>query len=137
MNRGDLTEAEWRVLMSLLPLRLKTVAEAGRQLSTASCGGSAAALHGATCRPNTRRNTIYRRFRRWSEAGVWETIAVTLAEVMADSAHYSIDSTTVRAHVSAAGGKEGLIDALSAARGESSVSFTAWPMASDDRSPSI
>src|SRR5690606_33696060 len=49
-------------------------------------------------------NTVYRRFRRWSEAGVWETVAVTLAEIMADSGHYSIDSTTVRAHVSAAGG---------------------------------
>lgn len=49
----------------------------------------------------------HRRFRRWSEAGVWETVAVTLAEVMADSGHYSIDSTTVRAHVSAAGGKGG------------------------------
>ncbi|EAT10370.1 transposase, IS4 [Sphingomonas sp. SKA58] len=36
---------------------------------------------------------------------------------MADSGHYSIDSTTVRAHVSAAGGKGGLIDALLAARG--------------------
>jgi transposase len=65
-------------------------------------------------------NTIYRRFRRWSEAGVWETVAVTLAEVMADSGHYSIDSTTVRAHVSAAGGKGGLIDALLAARGAGS-----------------
>jgi hypothetical protein len=32
----------------------------------------------------------------------WETVAVTLAEVMADSGHYSIDSTTVRAHVAAA-----------------------------------
>ena len=42
-------------------------------------------------------NTIYRRFRRWSEAGVWEAVAVTLAEIMADSGHYSIDSTTVRA----------------------------------------
>jgi transposase len=83
-------------------------------------------------------NTIYRRFRRWSEAGVWETVAVTLAEVMADSGHYSIDSTTVRAHVSAAGGKGGLIDALLAARGAGSpVSFTAWLMPSDDRSPSI
>jgi len=39
------------------------------------------------------------------------------AEVMADSGHYSIDSTTVRAHVSAAGGKGGLINALLAARG--------------------
>jgi transposase len=38
-------------------------------------------------------NTIYRRFRRWSEAGVWETVSVTLAEIIADSGHYSIDST--------------------------------------------
>ncbi|WP_211257971.1 hypothetical protein [Novosphingobium sp. ES2-1] len=60
-----------------------------------------------------------------SEAGVWETVAVTLAETMAESGHYSIDSTTVRAHVSAAGGKGGLIDALLAARGAGSpVSFT-------------
>ena len=82
-------------------------------------------------------NTIYRRFRRWSEAGVWEAVSVTLAEIMADSGHYSIDSTTVRAHVSAAGGKGGLIDALLAARGAGSpVSFTVWQMPEDDRSPS-
>lgn len=57
-------------------------------------------------------------------AGVWETVAVTLTEIMADSGHYSIDSTTVRAHVSAAGGKGGLIDALLAVRGAGSpVSF--------------
>ena len=62
------------------------------------------------------RNTIYRRFRRWSEAWVWEAVSVTLA----DSGYYSIDSTTVRAHVSAAGGKGGLIDALLAARGAGS-----------------
>jgi transposase len=52
-------------------------------------------------------NSIYRRFRRWSDAGVWKAVSVTLAEIMADSGHYSIDSTTVRAHVSAAGGKGG------------------------------
>ncbi len=74
----------------------------------------------------------------WSEAGVWENIATTLAEVMADSDHYSIDSTTVRAHVSAVGGKGGLIDALLAARGtDSPVNFTVWLMRSDDRSPFI
>lgn len=60
-------------------------------------------------------NTIYRRFRRWSEAGVWEIVAVTLAEIMTDAGHYSINSITVRAHISAAGGRGGLIDALLAA----------------------
>jgi hypothetical protein len=41
--------------------------------------------------------------RKWNEAGVWETVAVTLAEIMADSRHHSIDSTTARAHVLVAG----------------------------------
>ena len=49
-------------------------------------------------------NSIYRRFRRWSACGVWESVAVALAETMAESGHYNIDSTMVRAHVSAAGG---------------------------------
>jgi hypothetical protein len=84
-------------------------------------------------------NTICCRFRRWSEAGGWEIVAVTLAEIMADTGHYSIDSTIVRAHVSAAGGKRGggLTDALLAARGAGSpASFTAWLMPSGDRWPS-
>ncbi|WP_247873683.1 MULTISPECIES: transposase [unclassified Brucella] len=29
-------------------------------------------------------NIIYRRFQRWREAGVWEAVSVTLAEIMAD-----------------------------------------------------
>jgi len=56
---------------------------------------------------------------------------------MADG-RYSIDSTTVRAHVSAAGGKAGLIDELLAARGAGSlVRFTVWLKPEDDHSPSI
>jgi hypothetical protein len=35
----------------------------------------------------------------------WESVA--LAEKMAESRHYNIESTTVRAHVSAPGGKGG------------------------------
>ena len=108
------------------------------QLSTAYSGAFAVVHLGATFRPNMAVGT---RSIVGSDdgvrPGVWETVAVTLAEIMADSGHYSIDSTTVRAHVSAAGGKGGLIDALLAARGAGSpVSFTAWPMPSDDRSPS-
>ena len=45
-------------------------------------------------------------------------MAVALAETMTESGHYDIDSTTVRAHVSAAGGKEGFInETLGRARG--------------------
>jgi hypothetical protein len=48
--------------------------------------------------------------------GVWESVAIALAETMAESGHYNIDSTTVRARVSAAGGKGGL-------------STSSWPLA--------
>ncbi|QBM76553.1 transposase [Sphingomonas sp. AAP5] len=82
-------------------------------------------------------NTIYRRFRLRSEAGVWEAVSVTLAEMMADSGHYSIHSTTIRAHVSAASRKGELIDARLAAHGAGSpVSFPVWQMPEDNRLPS-
>ncbi|RYE60065.1 MAG: transposase [Hyphomicrobiales bacterium] len=36
--------------------------------------------------------TIYRRFRRSSEAGVWEVVSVALAEIIPDSGHYGVDA---------------------------------------------
>ena len=47
--------------------------------------------------------TVYQRFRRWSEARIWEAVATTVARAMADNSRHSVDSTTVRGHVSAAG----------------------------------
>ena len=144
MSRGDLTEAEWRVLKGLLPIKPENRAR-GRppEQNRAIINGILWRLRcGTPWRDGPPKygncNKIYRRFRRWSEAGAWEGVSVTLAEIIADSGHYSIDSTTVRAHVSAAGGKGGLIDELLAARGAGSpVSFTAWLMPSGDRSHSI
>jgi transposase len=51
---------------------------------------------------------VYQRFRRWSEAGIWEAVATTLTQAMADNSRHSLDSTTVRGHVSAAGAKGGI-----------------------------
>jgi transposase len=140
LSRGDLAEAEWRILKDLLPI---DAANRGRDRRPEQ---NRSIINGILWRLRTGApwrdvppkygnwNTIYRRFRRWSEAEVWETMAVTLAEIMADSGHYSIDSTTVRAHVSAAGERGGLIDEVLAARGAGSpVSFNAWPMPSDVR----
>ena len=102
MSRGDLTEAEWRILKDLLPIERKNRGR-GRppEQNRSIVNGILWRLRcGAPWRdvpPNYGSwNTIYRRFRRWSEAGVWEIVAVTLAEIMADTGHYSIDSTTVR-----------------------------------------
>jgi transposase len=122
LSRGDLTEAEWRVLKGLLPIEPENRGRGRRPEQNRSIiNGILWRLRcGAPWRDVPPKygswNTIYRRFRRWSEAGVWEAVAVTLAEIMADSGHYSIDSTTVRAHVSAAGGK-----------GDSST--RSWPLA--------
>ena len=113
LSRGNLNEAEWRVLKGLLPIE-PTNRGRGRRPE-----GNRSIVNGILWRLRTgapwrdvpgrygKWNSIYRRFRRWSDAGVWEAVSVTLAEIMADSGHYSIDSTTVRAHVSAAGGKRG------------------------------
>jgi transposase len=142
LSRGDLTEAEWRVLKVLLPIEASNRGRGRRP--EANCAIINGILWRLRCGTPWRDvppkygnwNTIYRRFRRWSDAGVWEAVSVTLAEIMADSGHYSIDSTTVRAHVSAAGGKGGLIEELLAARGAGSpVSFTAWLMLEDGHSP--
>lgn len=144
MSRGDLIEAEWRVLKDLLPIEPSMRGRGrGPTENRAVLNGILWRLRcGAPWRDVPEKygkwNTIYRRFRRWSEAGTWEIVSVTLAEMMADTGHYSIDSTTIRAHVSAAGVKGGLIDRLLAARGAgSAVRFTASPMPVGDRSLSI
>ena len=58
-------------------------------------------------------NSVYVRFRRWAEGGVWDGILETLVELgLTDDWQHMIDSTTVRGHVSAAGGKGGLVRRL-------------------------
>ncbi len=129
MSRGDLTEAEWRVLKILLPVERET----GKRGRGRPPEDNRNIINGILWRlrcgtpwrdvPETygNWNSIYRRFRRWSVSGVWESVATALAETMAESSHYSIDSTSVRAHVSAAGGKGGFTDELLAARGAGSA----------------
>ena len=145
MSRGDLTEAEWRALKSLLPVER----EAGKRGRGRPPEDNRNIINGILWRLRCGTawrdvsekygnwNSIYRRFRRWSASGVWESVAVTLAETMAESGHYNIDSTSVRAHVSAAGGKGGFIDELLAARGAGSpVKFIVSVMPEAGPSPS-
>jgi len=146
VSRGDLTEAEWRILKGLLPVER----EAGKRGKGRPPEDNRNIINGILWRLRCGTawrdvpekygnwNSIYRRFRRWSASGVWESVAITLAETMAESGHYNIDSTSVRAHVSAAGGKGGFIDELLAARGVGSpVKFIVSVMPEADRLPSI
>jgi transposase len=62
--------------------------------------------------------SVYRQFRRWTLAGLWEQILEALNESgVAPDALQMIDSTVVRAHHQAAGAKGGLRDRVSAVQG--------------------
>ena len=50
-------------------------------------------------------NTVYRRFARWSEQGIFEQLLQELASD-ADLEHLLIDSTIIRAHPCAAGARK-------------------------------
>ena len=117
MARGDLTDEEWEVIDGLLP------SERGRKSRPAHdnrrfFNGMLYVLRvGCPWRDMHERyglwNSVYVRFRRWAEQGVWDAILATLVELgLTDDWQHMIDSTTVRGHVSAVGGKGGLLRRL-------------------------
>jgi len=117
MARGDLTDEEWAVLEGLLP------SERGRKARPAHdnrrfLNGMLHVLRvGCPWRDMHERygkwNSVYVRFRRWAEQGVWDAMLVTLVEFgLTDDWQHMIDSTTVRGHVSGAGAKGGLVRRL-------------------------
>lgn len=69
--------------------------------------------------------TVYSRFRRWEQAGVWDRVLAALhaegdAAGELDWALHFLDGTTVRAHQHAAGAKKGAVTRPSAAPGADS-----------------
>lgn len=62
-------------------------------------------------------SSVYRQFRRWTLAGLWEQIleALTESRIVPDALQM-VDSTVVRAHHQAAGAKGGLHDRVLAAQ---------------------
>ena len=117
MGRGDLSDAEWELIGPLLP------PERGRWARPAGdnrrfLNGMLHVLRvGCPWRDMHERygkwNSVYVRFRRWAEQGVWDTLLQTLVDLgLTDDWQHMIDSTSVRGHVSAAGGKGGLVRTL-------------------------
>ena len=62
------------------------------------------------------RTTVYNRFNRWSRRGFWRAMLTALAKGGWGGETAAIDSTYVKAHRSAHGGKGGLVRKASARR---------------------
>lgn len=109
MARYDLSEAEWRLIEPLLPNKPRGVARVDDRrvingifyvLRTGSPWRDLPERYG----PYT---TVYNRYNRWAKAGVWLRIFETMAAKSAQSMQL-IDSSIIRAHQHAAGGKKGV-----------------------------
>ena len=108
MARFDLSDAEWSVISPLLPNKPRGVPRTDDRrvlngifwtLRTGSPWRDLPERYG----PYT---TVYNRYNRWAKAGVWLRIFEILAERSPASLHL-IDSSIIRAHQHAAGGKKG------------------------------
>lgn len=108
MARFDLSDGEWAIIGPLLPNKPRGVPRTDDRrvlngifyiLRTGSPWRDLPERYG----PYT---TCYNRFNRWAKAGVWLRIFEALAQHSPSSLHL-IDSSIVRAHQHAAGGKKG------------------------------
>lgn len=78
-------------------------------------------------------NSVFRRYRRWVETGVFDALLETLAEMVArDISADMIDSTVVRAHHCAVGLKKG-IKRLRGLAGRAAVSVPSFMPAAMDK----
>ena len=81
--------------------------------------------------------TIYNRYNRWSSRGIWQRLFAKMAASGPVPDELSIDSSHVKAHRSASGGKRGKklkrLGARAAAERRKSM---LWPMIAADRLPS-
>ena len=108
MARYDLSEGEWRLIEPLLPDKPRGVA---RVDDRRVINGIFYALRtGSPWRDLPERygpyTTVYNRYNRWAKAGIWLRIFETLAAKSPQSMQL-IDSSIIRAHQHAAGGKKG------------------------------
>ncbi|WP_210264229.1 IS5 family transposase [Bradyrhizobium denitrificans] len=109
MSEFWLSEEQFERLRPLLPSKVRGVARVDDRrvisgiIHVVKSGGrwvDAPACYGP-------RKTLYNRFVRWAAKGVWQELFVTLAAAGGPPAEVLIDSTHMKAHRSAGGGKGG------------------------------
>ena len=111
-----LSERQWKRLAPLLPRKSRGVPRVDDRrvisgiVHVLKSGGrwvDAPAVHGP-------RKTLYNRFVRWGAAGIWQRLFETLATADGPPVELLLDSTHIKAHRCAAGGKGGTRSRLSA-----------------------
>jgi transposase len=114
LARGDLTDEEWAIIKPLLPPERGRWARPAQDNRRYLNGMLHVLRVGCPWRDMHERygkwNSVYVRFRRWAEQGVWDALLETLVELgMTDDWQHMVDSTSVRGHSQAAGAKGGLV----------------------------
>jgi transposase len=112
MRTGDLTDREWELVGPLLPPERGRPGRPGHDNRRILNGILWRAREGARWRAVPGRygkwNTVWRRFARWRDLGVFEALFAALAESgAAEERVQMLDSTVIRAHQHAAGAKGG------------------------------
>ena len=130
VRRYELKDADWTRLAPLLPGK---VGDAGRSAADNRLFVNAVlwiARSGAPWRDLPERfgpwNSVYRRFRRWAQKGVWQRVFEAVQDPDLD--WVMLDSTSVRAHQHAAGQKKAAPQPKPSAApvGASPASSTSW-----------
>lgn len=109
-RRHELTDEQWMRIESLLPGREGDPGRSGEDNRRFVNAVIWIARTGAPWRDLPERfgnwNSVYKRFNRWCERGVWQRLLEALKGDL-DLEHLLLDSTIVRAHQHAAGAKGG------------------------------
>lgn len=129
MGRGDVSDEEWSIIGVLLPSERGRKARPSHDNRRFLNGMLHVLRVGCPWRDMHERygkwNSVYVRFRRWAEQGVWDAMLATLVDLgLTDDWQHMIDSTIVRGHSQAAGAKGGpvrkaLVEAAAALRAKS------------------
>ena len=110
MRRYEITDQQWQRVAHLLPGKVGDVGQSAADNRLFINAVLWIARSGAPWRDLPERfglwNSVYRRFRRWAKAGVWQKVFEDLQEP--DLEWLMIDSTVVRAHQHAAGQKKAI-----------------------------
>jgi transposase len=144
-RRHDLTDDQWTTLEPLLPPQKPPTGKPNLPHRRVLDGIFWRIRTGAPWRDLPKRygkwETVYSRFRRWQQAGIWERILAALqaaADARGDldwSLHF-LDGTVIRAHPHAAGAKKGAaIKPSAGAKAGSRRSSTSAARATASRSP--